>query len=116
MKKIDFKAVKKSAWEWTQAIALTGVAVLVSPVAHAAGALPWEGPLCTVATSLSGPVANSIGVIVVVLTGLMLAVGEVSGVFKSLLAVLFGLSVAFLANNWLGLFNGRSSGCFSTGT
>ena len=76
-----------------------------------AEALPWEKPLCTVAESLSGPVANTIGVICIVLTGLALAFGEVSGVFKTMLGVLFGLSVAFLANSWLGLLD-RSAQCF----
>lgn len=105
------KQFKKSAGEWLKALAMT--AVLMLPASGAWAALPWEAPLCTVAQSLSGPVANTIGVIAVVLTGLMLAFGEVSGVFKTLLGVLFGLSIAFLANSWLGLLS-RTSGCFAT--
>lgn len=103
-------AVKKEAIEWGTAVGLVAVMMLIAAPVQA---LPWEAPLCEVARSLSGPVANTIGVICVVLTGLALAFGEVSGVFKTMLGVLFGLSVAFLANSWLGLL-GRSAQCFAT--
>ena len=103
-------AMQKEAVQWGKALILSAVIVSIAPLAMAE-ALPWEAPLCRVAESLSGPVANTIGVICVVLTGLALAFGEVSGVFKTMLGVLFGLSVAFLANSWLGLLN-RSAQCF----
>ncbi len=103
-------AMQKEAAQWGKALILSAVIVSIAPLAMAE-ALPWERPLCTVAESLSGPVANTIGVICVVLTGLALAFGEVSGVFKTMLGVLFGLSVAFLANSWLGLLD-RSAQCF----
>ncbi len=103
-------AMQKEAVQWGKALILSAVIVSIAPAAMAE-ALPWEKPLCTVAESLSGPVANTIGVICIVLTGLALAFGEVSGVFKTMLGVLFGLSVAFLANSWLGLLD-RSAQCF----
>lgn len=39
------------------------------------GALPWEGPLQKVATSISGPVAFSISLIAIVVAGAMLVWG-----------------------------------------
>ncbi|WP_341744806.1 TrbC/VirB2 family protein [Azonexus hydrophilus] len=76
--------------------------------AHAA--LPWEGPLCMVATSLKGPVAKSIAVIAIVICGLLMAVGEMSGMFKSLLGLLMGVSMALLATSWLGIIDSSATG------
>lgn len=61
------------------------------------GDLPWVKPLCMIATSLHGPVASAVAIIVLVVTGLMFAFGEASGTFKTGLGVLGGLSLAFLA-------------------
>lgn len=77
-----------------------------------AQAMPWEGPLCKVATSLKGPVAKSVAVIAIVISGLLLAVGEVSGVFKTMLGLLAGISMALLASNWLGFID-SAAGSFS---
>lgn len=80
--------------------------------AHAA--LPWEGPLCTVANSLKGPVAKAVAVIAIVICGLMMAVGEMSGMFKTLLGLLMGISMALLATSWLGVIDSGAAGfnCF----
>lgn len=77
-----------------------------------AQAMPWEGPLCKVANSLKGPVAKSVAVIAIVISGLLLAVGEVSGVFKTMLGLLAGVSMALLASNWLGFID-SAAGSFS---
>lgn len=75
-----------------------------------ATSLPWETPLCKIATSLRGPVASSTAVIVLVVTGLMFAFGEASGTFKTMLGVLGGLSLAFLAVTILtDVFQGQQS-------
>lgn len=80
-----------------------------------AQAMPWEGPLCKVAMSLKGPVAKAVAVIAIVISGLMLAVGEVSGVFKTMLGLLAGVSMALLASNWLGFID-SAAGSFSCST
>lgn len=86
-------------------------AAVFSPDAAYAG-LPWEGPICDVARSLSGPVAQAAAVIAIVVTGLLIAFSEVGGIFKTLLGVIFGVSFALLANNWLGFIKpGASSAC-----
>lgn len=77
---------------------------------EASAALPFENTLCMVAQSFSGPIAKSVAVIAIVVTGLMIALTEISGVFKTLLGLVFGLSFALLANQWLGLF-GTTSSC-----
>lgn len=89
---------------------------LVALPAFAQGvAAPWEGPICTVARSLSGPVAKAVAVIAIVITGLMIAFGELNGVFKSLLGLVFGVSFALLADQWLGLIRaGASTACFGS--
>lgn len=80
-----------------------------------AQAMPWEGPLCKVAMSLKGPVAKAVAVIAIVVCGLMLAVGEVSGIFKTMLGLLAGISMALLASNWLGFID-SAAGSFSCST
>ena len=79
-------------------IALT--ATLVLP-AHAAGTgMPWEGPLDQILSSIEGPVARIVAVIIITLTGLTLAFGETSGGFRKLIQIVFGLSIAFAATSF----------------
>lgn len=83
--------------------------LLLSTGFVSAATMPWEGPLCQVAQSLQGPVARGVAVIAIVVCGLMLAVGEVGGVFKTMLGLLAGVSMALLANSWLGFIGGSGS-------
>lgn len=96
---------------------LIGAVMLLTMFAEPAfaQAMPWEGPLCKVAMSLKGPVAKAVAVIAIVICGLMLAVGEVSGVFKTMLGLLAGVSMALLASNWLGFID-SAAGSFSCST
>ena len=92
---------------------LAGLALVALPAFAQGVAAPWEGPICVVARSLSGPVAKAVAVIAIVITGLMIAFGELGGVFKSLLGLVFGVSFALLADQWLGLIRaGASTACF----
>ena len=92
---------------------LAGLALVALPALAQGVAAPWEGPICVVARSLSGPVAKAVAVIAIVITGLMIAFGELGGVFKSLLGLVFGVSFALLADQWLGLIRaGASTACF----
>ena len=98
-------------------VLLCAAAVLLLAAAPvlAQGAAPWEGPICVVARSLSGPVAKAVAVIAIVITGLMVAFGELGGVFKSLLGLVFGVSFALLADQWLGLIRaGATTACLGT--
>lgn len=69
---------------------LTGVAQ-----AGTTGALPWEGPLRLIATSLTGPVAFSIALIGIFATGATLVWGGEMNEFARR-AALLGLIVAVL--------------------
>lgn len=78
--------------------------------------MPWESPLQSLATSLTGPVAKFVGVAVMVMSGLLIAFGwgdEVTPIGKKTFRVkatwicmlIFGLSIAFTAASFfLGFF------------
>ena len=69
--------------------------------AHAAGSnMPWEQPLQQVLESIEGPVAKIIAVIIIIVTGLTLAFGDTSGVFRRLVQIVFGISIAFAASSF----------------
>ena len=65
---------------------------------------PWERPIDRIAESLTGPVLRSVTLIAIVVSGMMLAIGESSGFFRKGIQVVFGLSIAIgsasLASNF----------------
>lgn len=74
---------------------------LISGQAHAAGSnMPWETPLNNILSSIEGPVARIISVIIITMTGLALAFGESSGGMRKLIQIVFGLSIAFAATSF----------------
>ncbi len=74
---------------------------LLTPAAHASGSsMPWEQPLQQILTSVEGPVAKIIAVIIIITTGLTLAFGDTSGGFRRLIQIVFGLSIAFAASSF----------------
>lgn len=81
---------------------IVGLAAMALTVpAHAAGSdMPWEAPLESVLTSIQGPVARIVAVIIIIGTGLTLAFGDTSGGFRRLLQIVFGLSIAFAASSF----------------
>jgi type IV secretion system protein TrbC len=85
-----------------RAIGLTALAVAVTALpAHAAGSgMPWEAPLQSILESIEGPVAKILATIVIILTGLGLAFGEMGGGMRKLLQIVFGLSIAFAATSF----------------
>lgn len=84
--------------------------IALASTSDAAG-MPWETPLQKVMTSISGPVAKILGVIVIVLAGLGLAFGEVGSGVKRLLQIVIGLAIAFSAASIIGsLYYGGASG------
>jgi type IV secretion system protein TrbC len=79
--------------------------------AYAAGAgMPWEGPLNQLLASLTGPVAKVIGVAAIVISALGLAIAESGHFMKKIIALVFGLSVAYnavtIAVSWFGASGG----------
>ena len=82
------------------AVALLASAML-APSARASGSsMPWEQPLQQILTSVEGPVAKIIAVIIIITTGLTLAFGDTSGGFRRLIQIVFGLSIAFAASSF----------------
>ena len=82
--------------------ATTSVIALTFAVpAHAGGSsMPWEAPLQSILESIEGPVAKIIAVLIIIITGLMLAFGDTSGGARKLIQIVFGLSIAFAASSF----------------
>ncbi|MFG1314585.1 TrbC/VirB2 family protein [Xanthobacter autotrophicus] len=75
--------------------------IMLAPSAYASGSsMPWEQPLQQILTSVEGPVAKIIAVIIIITTGLTLAFGDTSGGFRRLIQIVFGLSIAFAASSF----------------
>jgi type IV secretion system protein TrbC len=69
--------------------------------AWAAGSgMPWEAPLQRILESIEGPVAKVSAVVIIIVTGLSLAFGDMSGGFRRLIQIVFGLSIAFAATSF----------------
>jgi type IV secretion system protein VirB2 len=86
-----------------------GVVVVVSfavlaascDAALAAGSgMPWEAPLQRILESIEGPVAKVIAVVIIIVTGLSLAFGDMGGGLRRLIQIVFGLSIAFAATSF----------------
>ena len=82
------------------ALLFTLAASLALPAQAAGTGMPWEGPLDQILSSIEGPVARIVAVIIITLTGLTLAFGETSGGFRKLIQIVFGLSIAFAATSF----------------
>ena len=62
--------------------------------------MPWEAPMQRILESIEGPVAKIVAVIIIIVTGLSLAFGDMSGAFRRMVQVVFGLSIAFAATSF----------------
>jgi type IV secretion system protein VirB2 len=77
------------------------VLMAMGQAARAAGSgLPWEAPLERILESIEGPVAKVIAVLIIIVTGLSLAFGDMSGGFRRLIQIVFGLTIAFAATSF----------------
>jgi type IV secretion system protein VirB2 len=84
-----------------EAAALATITLLMAAPAHASGSsMPWEEPLQKILTSIEGPVAKIVAVIIIITTGLTLAFGDTGGGFRKLIQIVFGLSIAFAASSF----------------
>ena len=81
---------------------LVAIAALdATTAAHAAGSgMPWEAPLQRILESIEGPVAKVSAVVIIILTGLSLAFGDMGGGIRRLVQIVFGLSIAFAATSF----------------
>ena len=82
------------------AISAVAVAFMTAPANAAGSNMPWEQPLQQILQSIEGPVAKIIAVIIIIITGLTLALGDASGGFRRLVQIVFGLSIAFAASSF----------------
>ncbi|KMY86398.1 Conjugative transfer protein TrbB [Candidatus Paraburkholderia calva] len=81
-------------------VSAVALGVMTAPAAQAAGSsMPWEQPLQQILQSIEGPVAKIVAV-VIISTGLALAFGDMSGGFRRLIQIVFGLSIAFAASSF----------------
>jgi type IV secretory pathway VirB2 component (pilin) len=85
----------------TAALAGGLVALMTDGAAHAAGSgMPWEAPLQRILESIEGPVTKVIAVVIIIVTGLSLAFGDMGGGLRRLIQIVFGLSIAFAATSF----------------
>ena len=99
-----FKKIKEN--KLVKKITAGSLALQVFAVNGAYAALPWEDPLDTVVESLTGPVAQGVSVIACVVIGGMLAFGELGGVAKRGIMILFGIAMALFASNFITAIGG----------
>ena len=85
---------------FARASALAGTALYAAHSLAAGSSMPWEVPLQSILTSIQGPVAKIVAVIIIIVTGLSLAFGDTSGGFRRLIQIVFGLSIAFAASSF----------------
>lgn len=77
---------------------------ILMPGSAFAASLPWEGPLETLADSLTGDLAKTVCAAVVCVSGIFVALGE-GGPFGRLAGrIVFGLALAIGAMNIVKLF------------
>ena len=88
-----------------------GSTFLFKSTAHAAATgLPWEGPLQSIANSLTGPVAQIAGIVAVTIFGIGLAFSEGGTFMRKALMICLGLAIAFAASSWAIGFFGFAGG------
>ena len=73
---------------------------LTDPAAAAGSGMPWEAPLQRILESIEGPVAKVVAVVIIIVTGLSLAFGDMGGGLRRLIQIVFGLSIAFAATSF----------------
>lgn len=94
-------------------LAVAGIAMLPTPALAAGGggtAMPWEGPIQSVLTSLTGPVAQALCILAVVALGFGMAFSEGGGMMRRSMGILFGCSIAVTAVSFATTFFGFAAG------
>jgi type IV secretory pathway VirB2 component (pilin) len=94
---ILLRLLRSAVAGWVLAV----LTVIVTHRANAAGSgMPWEAPLQRILESIEGPVAKVVAVIIIIVTGLSLAFGDMGGGLRRLIQIVFGLSIAFAATSF----------------
>jgi type IV secretion system protein VirB2 len=89
--------LRSTAAGWVVAV----LVVIATDAANAAGSgMPWEAPLQRILESIEGPVAKVVAVVIIIVTGLSLAFGDMGGGLRRLIQIVFGLSIAFAATSF----------------
>lgn len=88
---------------WGPVVILAAVVlVMFSGSAWASGTgMPWEDTLDDILQSLQGPVARFVGIVAILITGLLFALGEGGGWFKRGMGIAMGLAIAFSATTFV---------------
>ena len=94
-------ATQSRSYRWILPPVVALLVVALSDVAEAAGSgMPWEAPLQRILESIEGPVAKVVAVVIIIVTGLSLAFGDMGGGLRRLIQIVFGLSIAFAATSF----------------
>jgi len=96
-------------------IALAIVLATTHPALAAGSGMPWEAPLQRILDSVQGPVAKVTAVVIIVITGLSLSFGDMSGGFRRMIQIVFGLSIAFAASSFFLSFFAFAGGAMIDG-
>jgi type IV secretion system protein TrbC len=74
--------------QFALALGLAAVALLATctPAPAAGSGMPWEAPLQRILESVEGPVAKVSAVVIIIITGLSLSFGDMSGGFRRLVS------------------------------
>lgn len=97
-------------------IALVAVLIGSSEVAYASGSgMPWETPLTTIKTSITGPVAMVVSILAIVAVGITLIFGgDMQGFIRQLLYVTLVVGLIVMANNVLTKLYSQASSALIT--
>lgn len=87
---------------------LIPIEAIAQTVPGAAGTAPWEDGLCRIAKSISGPIPKYAAVICVAVMGMLMAFGELGGIFKTMAVVVIGISMAIGAIAWIPWLTGNA--------
>ena len=91
------KKMSRQVHKVAYGVTLSFVMANICFASEAGGNMPWEGPLQKIMDSISGPVAKTLGVIVIVIAGLGIAFGESGSGVRKIFQVVLGLAIAFSA-------------------
>src|SRR3546814_3381627 len=83
-----FARLRSLARPAAQGLLLAALLLFLAGTAQAAGcSMPWEGPLQSILESIQGPVARNVAVIIIIATGLALALGDTTGGCRKLIQI-----------------------------
>jgi type IV secretory pathway VirB2 component (pilin) len=96
-KRLNFRRLRSQCRRW----AIPSLMFLAAlPVYAQTGASPWENAVNALKTSFTGPIAQGLSLVAIVVGGLMFAYGE--GQSKKMLAgIVFGIGMAIGAVNFM---------------